>query len=281
MRKKWIIIIVLAIAITPFTLFSWANDSEHMKATEAYLKRDYKAARDHATAAIEAEPKREEPRMLLGMACSQLRDQAAAVKAFTGVIEINPNSLRAYDSRGDANLKLGKFKEAVADFDKVLAMKPEIAPEHWRRGIALYYTGQHAEGVKQFETHKRANPEDVENAAWHYLCNVKVVGKEKARADLIVVTRDSRVPMAEIQKLYAGKLQPADVMAAAEKIAADTDAGKEARFYANLYVALYYEAEGDAKKVVEHLTPAVQKYVISHYMWDIANVHLELLKAKK
>ena len=278
MRKKWIIIVVLAIAITPFTL---ADETAFKKAEEAYRKQDYKAARDHATAAVEAEPKREEPRLLLGLACGQLRDQAAAVKAFTGVIEINPNSLLGYDRRGDANLKLGKFKEAVADFDKVLTLKPELAPEHWRRGIALYYTAQYAEGVKQFETHKRANPEDVENAAWHYLCNVKVVGKEKARADLIVVTRDSRVPMAEIQKLYAGKLQPADVMSAAEKIPADTEAGKEARFYANLYVALYSEAEGDPKKVVEHLTPAVQKFVISHYMWDIANVHLELLKAKK
>jgi len=277
MRQKWIIIIVLAVAITPFTL---ADETALQKAEAAYRKQDFKAARELATKAVTAEPKREEPRILLGLACGQLRDQKGAIEAFTGVLAINPKSVLGYDRRGDANLKAGKFKESVADFDKVLELRPDLAPEHWRRGIALYYTGQYAEGVKQFETHKRANPEDVENAAWHYLCNVKVIGKEKARADLIDVTKDSRIPMAEIQKLYAGKLQPADVLAAANKIPANTEAGIEARFYANLYVALYYEAEGQPKKVIEHLTPAVEKYVIGHYMWDVANVHLQLLKPK-
>ena len=56
---------------------------------------------------------------------------------------------------------------------------------------------------------------------------------------------------------------------------------KEARFYARLYVALYYESEGDEKKCREYLTEAVEKYKIGHYMWDVAAVHLKLLKEKK
>jgi lipoprotein NlpI len=136
-------------------------------------------------------------------------------------------------------------------------------------------------GVKQFETHKAVNPQDVENAAWHYLCNAKVVGREKARAELIDVTRDPRVPMAEVQKLFAGKLKPEDVLAAAEKIDAKSDAGTEARFYAHLYVALWHEAEGEAKKARDHLTAAVEKFKIGHYMWDVGNAHLGVLKAGK
>ena len=27
----------------------------------------------------------------------------------------------------------------------------------------------------QFELHQRVNPQDVENAVWHYLCKVKLV----------------------------------------------------------------------------------------------------------
>ena len=88
------------------------------------------------------------------------------------------------------------------------------------------------------------------------------------------------LPMAEIQKLYAGKLKPEDVLAAAEKVKADTPAGKSARFYANLYVGLWYAAEGDAKKVREHLTEAVEKYKVPDYMWDVGNAHLGMLKAK-
>jgi len=46
-------------------------------------------------------------------------------------------------------------------------------------------------------------------------------------------------------------------------------------------LALYYESEGDEKKCLQHLTTAVEMYKIGHYMWDVADAHLRLLKAKK
>jgi len=251
------------------------------KAEEAYRKEEYKAAYDLAKAAADAEPKRVEPRLLMGLAAGQLKQHADAVAALTEVLKLAPKTFTALDRRGDAYLKLGKFAESVADFDEALKLRPDFAPEHWRRGIALYYLGKHAEGVKQFETHKQANPQDVENAAWHYLCNVKVVGKAEAVKQLIAVTKDPRIPMAEIQKLYAGLLKPDDVLAAANKLKADTADGKEARFYAHLYIGLWHEADGNAAKAKEHLTLAADKFPISHYMWDIAKVHAALLNAKK
>lgn len=278
MSRKWIVILALAAALTPLTV---ADDAELKKAEAAYRSRDYRAAREHATKAAKADPKSTDARFVLGAACLQLRDNVAAVEALTAAIKLDPSLWPAIDRRGDAYLKLGKFAEAVADFDRVLELKPDLAPEHWRRGIALYYAGRYADGARQFETHKTANPQDVENAAWHYLCNAKVVGKEKARAQLIDVTRDRRVPMAEIQKLFAGKLTPTDVLAAAEKVPAGTEDGTEARFYAHLYVALWHEAEGDAAQAREHLVAAVEKYKIGHYMWDVAAAHLPRLKTEK
>jgi lipoprotein NlpI len=215
------------------------------------------------------------------VAHAEKREHDKAVEAFTESIKADGNTPLVFDRRGDSLLKLGKFTEAIADFDVYLKANPKHEPEHWRRGIAYYYAGKHSEGVKQFETHKTVNPQDVENAVWHYLCNSKVVGKEKAAKELIDVTKDPRVPMAEIQKLYAGKLKPDHVMAAANKVDEKSAAGKEARFYGHLYVALWYEAESDDKKVIEHLTPAVEKFVIGHYMWDVAKVHLAWTKAKK
>ena len=278
MSRPWIVVLALAAAVTPLTL---ADDAELKKAEAAFRGRDFRAARGHAAAAAKADPKNADAHFALGAACLQLRDNAAAVEALTAATKLNPTLWPAIDRRGDAHLKLGKFKEAVADFDKVLELKPDLAPEHWRRGIALYYAGRYADGAKQFETHKTANPQDVENAAWHYLCNAKVAGREKARKELIDVTRDRRVPMAEIQKLFAGSLKPEDVLAAAEKVPAGTEDGTEARFYARLYVALWYEAEGDAAKVREHLAPAVEKFKIGHYMWDVAAAHLSQLKTEK
>ena len=246
-------------------------------AKKAYADQDYTAARKHAEAAVKIHGADPDALYLLGQSCLRLRDNKSAATAFTKLIAAAPDEWSGYDGRGDARLKLGEFKDAVRDYDQALKLNPEFAPKHWRRGIALYYAGDFKAGAEQFETHKTANPEDVENAAWHYMCNSRVVGKDKARSKLIDVTRDRRVPMAEIQKLFAGKLEPTAVLARSEKTQASTELGKEARFYANLYVGLWYEAEGNAAKAKLHIAKAVNDFKIRHYMWDVGAVHLMTL----
>lgn len=268
------------VALAALTAAAPAAD-ERKTAEEAYRRQDYKAARELAAAVAKADPKSQPARMLLGLACLHLRDNEAAADALTELIRLNPDLPDAYDRRGDAYLKLGRFADAVQDFDRVIALRPEAAPEHWRRGIALYYAGKYEAGARQFELHKTVNPQDVENAVWHYLCTARATDKETARKQLIDVTRDARVPMKEVQQLFAGRAKPADVLAAAEKVPADAERGKEARFYAHLYLGLYSESEGDAAKAHEYLTAAVQKYRIGHYMWDVANAHLAKLKKGK
>jgi lipoprotein NlpI len=211
---------------------------------------------------------------------AEQKDYAKAIASMSKGIELDATYVRLRDYRGDWYLWTGEFKKAVADYDVFLKDNPRLEPEHWRRGIAHYYAGMYKEGVAQFETHKTVNPQDVENAVWHYLCNSKVIGTKKAAAELIDVTMDARVPMAEIQKLFAGKLKPEDVLAAADKTDAKKREGVSARFYANLYVALWYDAEGDAKKVKEHLTTAV-KHEVSDYMWKVGRAHLTMLEQKK
>jgi lipoprotein NlpI len=196
------------------------------------------------------------------------------------VLAIDPKAVQANDRRGDAYLKLGKFKDAIADFDIFLAANPRFAPEHWRRGIALYYAGRFEDGVKQFDIHRTVNPEDVENSAWHYLCNARANTPKKARADLIPVSKDSRVPMKQVLELFGGKLKPQDVIDAADASKLQGDQLTSARFYAHLYVGLYYEAEGDGKKALEHIQTAVEKHKIPDYMWDVGAAHLAVLKAR-
>src|SRR5206468_11707187 len=112
--------------------------------------------------------------------------------------------------------RLGKFKQSVADFDKVIELDPAREAYHWQRGISLYYAGEFERGRKQFELHKTVNPDDVENAAWHFLCAAHLSGVQKARQSLIPVTGDARVPMAQLQALFAGKAKPDEVLAAAK-----------------------------------------------------------------
>ena len=188
----------------------------------------------------------------------------------------------AVDRRGGERFKLGKIDESIADFNAYLKAFPKAEPAHWRRGISFYYAGKYAEGAKQFFDGQVEFGADVENVFWHFLCNARKDGVEKARKDLLTLTgADKRVPMMRIYDLLRGQ---------GEAGRGDRDGGEgearrtsdktEALFYAHLYVGLYYEALGDADKCKEHLTPAVEKHKIGHYMWDVANVHLARMKKK-
>jgi lipoprotein NlpI len=252
------------------------NPAAHYVLGSAYSSlQQYEEAAKQFHEVVKLNPKFDAAFYRLGDVSLKLRQNEEAAKAFREVLRLNPNLTVAHDRLGDALLKLGRFNEAIAEFDEYLKTHPKDAPEHWRRGIALYYAGKFDEGKKQFELHRTVNPEDVENAAWHYLCNARATSPKKAREELIPVTKDARVPMKQVLELFAGKLKPQDVLDAAEKAKLKDDDLKEARFYANLYVALYFESEGDAKKALEHLKIAVEKYKIVHYMWDVADAHLK------
>jgi lipoprotein NlpI len=276
---KWVLVVLMACAGR-----AGASDESVRLSRDALLRLeagDYEKALATAEKAVAADSKDAGAHVVLGQVYAKLRQHYQAVKAFTASLALDPKRVRANDSRGDSYLKLGKFKEAIADFDVFLDANPKFAPEHWRRGIALYYAGRFADGVKQFDIHRTVNPEDVENSAWHYLCNARANTPKKAREDLIPVTKDTRVPMSQVLQLFGGKLKPQDVIDAAEKSGKKGDDLTSAQFYAHLYVALYYDAEGDAKKVLEHLTEAVEKHKIGDYMWDVGAAHLGTMKAKK
>src|SRR5262249_61108175 len=86
-----------------------------------------------------------------------------------------------------------------------------------------------------FESHRTVNPDDVENAAWHFLCVARAESPEKAKEALLPVGPDPRVPMAQIYRMFGGTLAPEQVLSAA-------GARPESQFYAHLYVGLYFEA---------------------------------------
>ncbi len=140
-----------------------------------------------------------------------------AVADFDKAIEFDPKLAEAYDQRGSEHFKLGQIKGSLADFDKFLELRPDERNGHWRRGITLYYAGQFDEGRKQFEGYEKVDgaTNDVENAVWHYLCNARAIGPAKARAALLKIGKDGRVPMMEVYALYGGKAKPDDVLAAA------------------------------------------------------------------
>lgn len=182
-------------------------------------------------------------------------------------------SPRERDRRGDEHLLAGRFDEALADFDAFLAAEPEADPYHWRRGIAYYYAGRYEEGAAQFVRHREVNPDDVENAAWHFLCLARATSVDEARAALLPVGPDQRDPMMVVYELFAGRATPQDVLDQAS-----SSPQRDALFFAHLYLGLYYDALGDTAKAREHIDLAATTYGRSHYMGGVARVHAALLE---
>jgi lipoprotein NlpI len=234
-----------------------------------------------AEKAVALEPKNAQTHLFRGLAHEALQKHAEAVADFDRAVALDPKAAAAYDHRGSEHFKLGHITESLADFDRFLELRPAARPAHWKRGISLYYAGKFDEGRRQFEAGQEAFKDDVENAAWHFLCAARLSGVEKARASLLKVGRDPRVPLPEVYDLYAGRAKPDDVLAAARAGNPSAAERNERLFYAYLYLGLYADVTGDRKQALADLTRAVEDHKIGHYMWDVARVHRDLLRQEK
>lgn len=171
------------------------------------------------------------------------------------------------------DFEMGRIAESVVLFDRLAAASPRSAPELWQRGIALYFAGRFADCRAQFESHRTVNPDDVENAAWHFSCVARAESVDRARAALLPVGPDARRPMREVYALLQGAASPDQVLAAAGR---DT----QATFYAHLYLGLYHEALRQDAAALEHIeAAAADRYAaVGGYMHMVARVHLGLLQ---
>ena len=251
-------------------------DQFQNQAKVAYVSGKRDEAVRLVTEAIALEPKNPRGYFVRARFHEENREPAKAVADYDQVIKLDPGLPDAWQNRGSEHFKLGHIKESIADFDKFIELVPQQAPYHWQRGISCYYAGRFEDGRKQFESHQTVNSNDVENAVWHFLCVARASGLEKARAALIPIKGDARVPMMEVHALFAKKLKPEDVLKAAS--AGDLPMPRLNRqlFYAHLYLGLYFEVIGDDKQAREHITTAAGQYQTADYMGDVARVHLQL-----
>ncbi len=204
---------------------------------------------------------------------------AQTIADYDRILKLRPQWSEGYNRRGAEHFKLGHIQQSLDDFDRAIKLDPAQAPYNWQRGISLYYAGRYEDGRKQFELHQTVNSNDVENAVWRYLCMARAGTAASARAAILPIQHDARVPMMQIYALYEGKLGVDDVLAAARAGNGNPPAEElnDRLFYAHLYIGLYYEAAGDAKAAREHIERAVS-YRANHYMGDVARVHLGLMK---
>jgi lipoprotein NlpI len=182
---------------------------------------------------------------------------------------------RAVFDRAVSDFQNGRIAESVSGFDRLTKLVPDSVPQLWQRGIALYYAGRYQDCREQFASHRTVNPNDVENAAWHFLCVARAESPAKAKAALLPVGADSRVPMSQIYRMFGGELSTEQVLRAA-------GTQPQSQFYAELYVGLYLEALGKAEPALKHIrTAADDRYSASGYMHSVARVHLDLAAQRR
>lgn len=108
-------------------------------------------------------------------------------------------------------------------------------------------------------------------------------GVEKARATILPIRNDRRVPMMEVYELYRGNLTPDEVVAACRRDDPDPETLAGRLFYAHLYLGLYHEVAGEKELAQKYILLAADKKLaenprINRYMWDVARIHAELMK---
>lgn len=182
-------------------------------------------------------------------------------------------STDAVRRRAMEDFQAGRVTESLVGFDRVAAMDPREVPRLWQRALAYYYLDRFKDCRTQLEVHLKVNPDDVEVPAWHYLCVARMEGPEKARAALLPVGTDPRVPMREVYLLYAGKLSVESVLVAG-------NVSPSGRFYAALYVGLYYEAQGNSERARFYISQAAGNEFagVGGYMNSTAKVHMQVRK---
>lgn len=181
------------------------------------------------------------------------------------------NPQEVYDQAWRA-FERGQIEQSVELFEDLVRLAPGAEAELWQRGIVQYEAGRFAACRKQFELHRQVNPNDVENAAFHFFCTARAGGVKAARSALLPVGPDGRVPMKEIYEMLQGKRTPEAVLSAAGQ-------GAEGRFFAHLYIGFYFEALGEPRKALPHFRQAAapEFAAAGGLMHTVARVHLQRL----
>jgi tetratricopeptide (TPR) repeat protein len=86
----------------------------------------------------------------------------AAITDFNIVIELNPNDVDAYYSRGYALYYLGQYQRALEDFDKAIWLNPDDPYSYWSRGLPHRKLGHIEEALADFRYYLELRP-DAEN----------------------------------------------------------------------------------------------------------------------
>jgi len=106
-----------------------------------------------------------------GKASLNKKDYQAAIEHYTRAIEMSPFVLSHYYDRGIAWYRKGEEKKAIDDFSKVIILDPRSGSAYVYRGLCKVKGGDYQEALNDYKKGLELNPKDPSihnNLAWLY-----------------------------------------------------------------------------------------------------------------
>jgi lipoprotein NlpI len=139
---------------------------------------------------------------------------AALILGITTPVAALSDVAQALHDRGRASLEEGDLELALADFDQAIALAPKYADAYHNRGIVHFYRRSFARAKTDFKRANELEPMDAYSTLWLYLAE----RRSDAPSSLLQASKhiDMQNWPAPIIRLFLGRLNPAQTLAAAE-----------------------------------------------------------------
>ena len=80
------------------------------------------------------------------------------ISSLSEVIQRNPSDPSAYNTRGAAYARVGRYSDAVSDFNRALQIDPNYAPAYANRALAYRQTNRNDQAFADFSRAIEADP---------------------------------------------------------------------------------------------------------------------------
>ena len=84
--------------------------------------------------------------------------QQVNIESLSDVIAKNPNDANAYNTRGAAYARVGRYQNAIDDFTAAIRINPNYAAAYTNRALALRQTGKNDLALADFNKALQADP---------------------------------------------------------------------------------------------------------------------------